>query len=106
MASEAIGRGFESLRARQPIKADPLDVGFFVFRKRVISFPLFSEIESRVVFTSKVTIFPSLSVSLFAVFLSGCGCCERSRFRFLYFNLLHVNGFEDCLPPVTPSGEL
>lgn len=58
------------------------------------------------VFTLKVTIFPSLSVSLSIVFLSGVGYCERSRSRFLYFNRLHVNGFEDCLPPVTPTGEI
>lgn len=58
------------------------------------------------VFTLKVSIFTSLSVSLSIVFLFGVGYCERSRSRFLYFNCLHVNGFEDCLLPVTPTGEI
>lgn len=92
VASEAIGRGFESLRARQSIKANPLLLAFF-FRKRVISFPLFSGRGSRVVFTLKVTIFPSFSVSLSIVFLFGVGYCERSRSRFLYFNMLTCERF-------------
>ncbi len=88
MASEAIGRGFESLRARQSIKANPLLLAFLFSENALFHFRSFLKERSRVVFTLKVSIFPSTFRLVVHCFSFRGGVLRALKISILVFQLL------------------